>query len=142
MRFSRFAAAMLAISAPSFAQTQTSVKTVSSEAFITAPAGAMLFDVREPGEWTETGVPADAKQISISRSDFVDAVLAEVGGDKTKPVALICKSGSRSIRAAERLAAAGFTQVTNVGDGMMGRDGVGKGWLAANLPTRPYSPVQ
>jgi rhodanese-related sulfurtransferase len=61
-------------------------------------------------------------------------VLAASGGDKTKPVAVICRSGSRSVKAAERLAASGFTQITNVGDGMIGRDGVGKGWLSTDLP--------
>jgi rhodanese-related sulfurtransferase len=128
------AAAMLALGFPALAQSQTPVRTLSAEAFAKAPGEAILIDVREPREWAQTGTPAQAKRVSISRTDFVTAVLAEVGGDKTKPVALICRSGSRSVRAAEQLAAAGFTNITNVGDGMIGRDGVGKGWLAANLP--------
>jgi rhodanese-related sulfurtransferase len=100
----------------------------------------MLIDVREPSEWAQTGVPAGAQRISISRPDFIDAVLQAVSGDRSRPVALICRSGSRSVRAAEKLAAAGFTRVTNVGDGMIGREGVGPGWLAANLPvTYPES---
>lgn len=139
MRLSLLAAMMLTISVPALAQ--TGVKTVSSETFAQMSAGTLLVDVREPDEWTQTGVPASASQISISRSDFVDAVLAEVGGDRSKPVAVFCRSGGRSIRAAERLAAAGFTNVTNIGDGMMGRDQVGAGWLAAGLPTRPYTSV-
>ena len=111
--------------------------TVSSETFAASPAGATLIDVREPAEWAQTGVPAGAQQISISRSDFVDAVLQAVGGDKSKPVAVICRSGSRSVRAADQLTAAGFTRVINIGDGMIGRDSVGKGWLAAQLPVAP-----
>jgi rhodanese-related sulfurtransferase len=109
-------------------------ETVSSETFASSHSGTLLIDVREPAEWQQTGAPAGATLISGSRSDFVDAVLEATGGDKTKPVAVICRSGSRSVRAAEKLAAAGFTRVTNVGDGMIGRDGVGKGWLSADLP--------
>jgi rhodanese-related sulfurtransferase len=108
--------------------------TVSGETFSRAPAGATLIDVREPSEWVQTGVPADARRVSISRNDFVEAVLAELGGDKSRPVAVICRSGARSQRAADQLVAAGFTNVTNVGDGMIGREGVGPGWLAAQLP--------
>lgn len=109
-------------------------ETVSSETFASSHSDTVLIDVREPAEWAQTGAPAGAKLISGSRSDFVDAVLQAVGGDKTKPVAVICRSGSRSVRAAEKLAAAGFGRVTNLGDGMIGREGVGPGWLAASLP--------
>lgn len=134
-----------AVSAPALAwQTSAAVvsfKTVSSEAFSQAPGGATLVDVREPAEWAQTGMPANAKGVPISSADFVTKVLAANGGDKSKPVAVICRSGTRSTKAAEQLAAAGFTNVTNVGDGMIGRDGVGKGWLAS-LPVTPYKPAQ
>jgi rhodanese-related sulfurtransferase len=85
-------------------------------------------------------MPADSKGVTLQRPDFVDAVLAELGGDRTRPVAVICRSGSRSVKAAEQLSNAGFTHVTNIGDGMMGREGVGQGWLAAKLPTQTYTP--
>lgn len=132
-----------AAAAPSLAQNSgqpaaASYKTVSSEAFSKASGGAMLIDVREPAEWTATGMPANASGIPISSSDFITRVLAANGGDKSKPVAVICKSGARSQRAAEQLTAAGFTNVTNVGDGMMGREGVGKGWLVSGLAVSPY----
>jgi rhodanese-related sulfurtransferase len=129
------AALVLLTAAPALAQTP--LHTVSSEAFASSKDKSTLIDVREPTEWAETGVPSGAATISISRKDFVDAVLAKVGGDKSAPVALICRSGNRSVKASEALTAAGFTNVTNVGDGMLGRDGVGKGWLAAKLPTSP-----
>jgi rhodanese-related sulfurtransferase len=109
-------------------------ETVSSETFASSRSDTLLIDVREPAEWDQTGAPAGASLISGSRSDFVDAVLEATGGDKTKPVAVICRSGSRSVRAAEKLTAAGFSRVTNVGDGMVGREGIGKGWLSADLP--------
>ena len=140
MKASCLAAALLAsgVALPASAQTSSLAPapfaTTSSEVFAASPSRATLVDVREPSEWAQTGVPSSANRISISRPDFVDAVLQAVNGDKSRPVAVICRSGSRSVRAAEQLAAAGFTSVTNVGDGIIGREGVGKGWLAANLP--------
>jgi rhodanese-related sulfurtransferase len=127
-----------AVGLPALAQVAPTLppafETVSSEAFASSRPDTLLIDVREPAEWEQTGAPAGARLISGSRSDFLDAVLEATGGDKTKPVAVICRSGSRSVKAAERLAASGFTRVTNVGDGMIGREGIGKGWLSANLP--------
>lgn len=114
-------------------------KTVSSADFAKGSSGVTLIDIRQPKEWAETGIPATAKGVPLQRPDFVEAILAEVGGDKTKPVALICRSGNRSKTGADQLIAAGFTNVTNVGDGMIGREGVGEGWLAAKLPTRAYT---
>jgi rhodanese-related sulfurtransferase len=125
------------VSAPAVAQTQAAkpaFTTVSSEAFASNRGGAVLIDVREPSEWAQTGMPKDSIGISVSRADFVDEVLKASGGDRSKPVALICRSGSRSVKAANALLDAGFTNVTNVGDGWIGREGVGAGWDAANLP--------
>jgi len=38
-----------------------------------------------------------------------------VGGDKTKPIVVYCGSGRRAATAKEKLVAAGYTQVTNLG---------------------------
>jgi rhodanese-related sulfurtransferase len=54
-------------------------------------------------------------------------------------VALICRTGGRSIKAAERLAAAGFTHILNVSDGMLGRGAEARGWIAAGQPVKPWS---
>ncbi len=136
------AAAPIALAEPPQISTpHASVRLLSSAAFAKATGGATLIDVREPAEWSDTGMPGDARGVPISSPDFIKRVLAELGGDKSKPVAVICKSGSRSARAADQLAAAGFTHVTNVGDGMVGRPDVGQGWVASNLPVRPYRPA-
>ena len=46
--------------------------------------------------------------------------LAEVEAWKEQPVVLVCRSGSRSRRAADLMQAAGFHQVINLEGGMMG----------------------
>lgn len=130
MRWAGLIVAGVMLAAPAIAQ--EAAKTTTSAEFQAARGGATLFDVREPAEWAETGLPEGAKGVSISDAAFVEKVLAQVGGDKSKPVAVICKSGVRSARAAGKLAEAGFTSITNVGDGM-------NGWQAAKLPTTPYA---
>ena len=69
----------------------------------------------------------------------VERRLAERGLVRTDAVVLICRSGDRSSRAANRLAEAGFTRVHSVVDGFegdmspQGRRSV-NGWKNAGLP--------
>ena len=68
---------------------------------------------------------------------FVSAVLAEVEGNLDSPIATICASGNRSTLAQEALRKAGFTNVSNVREGMLG--GVyGPGWLKQNCGGKLY----
>lgn len=99
-----------------------------------ARSGAtLLIDIRRPDEWAATGVPAGGHAIDMRRADFIEAVLALAGGDRTQPVALICARGVRSDRIGARLAAAGFAQIADVPEGMLGSS-AGPGWLARGLP--------
>jgi len=139
MRLASFAFLSALMIAPAIAQAQQAAapfKTISSAAFEADRGGAVLIDVREPAEWAQTGMPRDSVGIPVSQSDFVDQVLKAAGGDKSKPVAVICRSGARSVKAATALTDAGFTNVTNVGDGWIGREGVGAGWAASGLPSQ------
>ena len=74
--------------------------------------GATVIDVREPDEYAEAHV-AGAHLFPLSALD--GAVDALPSGE---PLLLICKSGGRSLRAAEFLVAHGF-DVTNVAGGTM-----------------------
>ncbi|MBL8329145.1 MAG: sulfurtransferase [Rubrivivax sp.] len=74
--------------------------------------------------------------------DFVPEAnrrLAQKGLGKADPVVLICRSGDRSSRGADRLAADGFSQVWSVVDGFegdMSKEGRRSvnGWKNAGLP--------
>lgn len=78
--------------------------------------------------------------------DFVAEVerrLKELGLGKDAPVILICRSGDRSAKAADRLQAAGYTKVYSVAEGFegdMAKEGpksgqrAVNGWKNANLP--------
>ncbi len=75
-------------------------------------AGAVLIDVRQPEEYAEGHVPG-ARLIPLAE---VPDRLGEVPTDE--PVLVICKSGGRSLRAAEHLVAQGV-DATNVAGGTM-----------------------
>lgn len=85
-----------------------------------------LIDVREAFEFDAVHVAA-ARSTPLSTLDAA-AFLAARGADgANRPLFVICQSGARSAQAAERLRAAGATQVVNV-------EGGTAGWIAAGLP--------
>lgn len=98
-----------------------------------------LIDVRSPGEWRQTGIPSGSHAVTIHNPNgikaFVGRVLETVGGDRSRPVALICAAGVRSARALRILNANGFTDVYDVSAGMSG-NARQSGWIARDLPTR------
>ena len=111
----------------------------STKALAGVKAGEMtLMDVRSPAEWRETGVPQGAKTVTIhdpnGMAGFVAAATRAVNGQKNKPIALICARGSRSSRAERALRTAGFSNIFNVREGMLGNSIDGPGWLHRKLP--------
>lgn len=88
-----------------------------------ASQGALLIDVREPDEYAQGHAPGSVL-IPLGQ---LPGRLAELRASQDKPVALICRSGRRSARAAEILHQAGFSKVYNIEGGM-------NAWSAAGLP--------
>ncbi len=101
----------------------------------------MLVDLRTPAEWKETGIPEGAVTLDFNASGggdaFIGKVLALTGGDRSRPLAVICARGNRSGRAWRLLHEAGFSDVKDVAEGMLGND-LGPGWLGRGLPTRSW----
>jgi len=115
--------------------------------------GAVLVDVRTKAEWSFVGVPDTDSTGQPARfvewntypegtqnPDFLDE-LAEAGVTSETPVVFLCRSGARSIAAAEAATAAGLGPAYNVLDGFEGAtDSAGHrgsaGWRAAGLPWR------
>lgn len=102
-----------------------------------------IIDIRMPFEWAETGLPEGAIGVPLQdpttfelRSAFVEDLLRALGGDPERPIALICARGNRSAFAAELLVSEGFTNVYDIGEGMVGGP-KGPGWLERDLPTEP-----
>ncbi len=72
-----------------------------------AKSGVQLVDVRTAKEYAEGHIPG-AVNIDVSSPDFVEKVSAL---DKKRTVALYCRSGRRSKRAAEQVVSLGFEVV-------------------------------
>ncbi|WP_127531724.1 rhodanese-like domain-containing protein [Paenibacillus kobensis] len=77
-----------------------------------------LIDVREQDEW-ESGHIAEAVSLPLSE---LPAKLGELTTQGEEPYIIICRSGNRSGRACEYLAAQGF-EVVNVKGGMLNWNG-------------------
>lgn len=112
---------------------------------------AVLIDVRTRPEWGFVGVPVlsalDKQTLCICwqdypvmqiNEDFVQEVTS-AGVAPGDPVYLLCRSGVRSIAAAQALTAAGYSACYNVLDGFegphddQGHRGTLRGWQAAGL---------
>jgi rhodanese-related sulfurtransferase len=83
--------------------------------------GCLLVDVREYSEYEAERAPGAI----LAPLSALDEGLGAL--DPARPVYLVCQSGARAARAAERLAARGFKDVRVIEGGM-------RGWAAAGLP--------
>ena len=128
-------AAICLITLPAFAADRL---LSASKAWLMAKGGEItIVDVRSRAEWRRTGVPEGARKVTIHNQEgekgFIREMTRALDGDRGRPIALICARGNRSKRAFNILEKAGFTQVYNVGEGMLGR-GYAKGWIQSGLP--------
>lgn len=103
----------------------------------------VLVDVRTADEWKQTGLPASAHAITMHQKgpDFVKALDAALGGDRSKPLAVICRTGNRTGSLVGPLQQAGYARVIDVKEGMVGGR-YGAGWIKAGLPLRKFTPGQ
>lgn len=92
-----------------------------------------LVDIRRPDEWASTGSGEGAHRIDMRRKDFATAIDTLVSGDTSAPIALICARGVRSDRTSRKLKNAGFTNIIDVPEGMLGSRS-GPGWIKRKLP--------
>ena len=89
--------------------------------FLQATPGAQFVDVRTPEEYAEGRAKGTVSRPLAELPQWAGSL------DKNKPVVLICRSGSRSMKAATALAEKGFGQLINVQGGTLG-------WEADQLP--------
>lgn len=111
-----------------------SAKLSALQAHAQAVAGdILLVDIRRPDEWARTGSGEGARRLDMRRDDFITELGKLVDGKTDAPVALICARGVRSARLSNQLAQAGFSNIIDVPEGMLGSR-AGPGWLARGLP--------
>jgi rhodanese-related sulfurtransferase len=119
-----------------------------------ADEDAQLVDVRTDVEWTFVGLPdlkAAGKQTllipwqvypTMQLNGLFEENLRAAGLTAEHKIYFICRSGMRSMAAAEAARSAGFPHVFNVADGfegppdVEGHRGTTAGWKADGLPWR------
>jgi len=78
----------------------------------------LLVDIRTPEEWRDTGVIEGALLVTYSDADsFLSAIAPH--REEGQKIALVCRSGNRSSRAARQIAAQVDTPVMDVAGGMI-----------------------
>jgi len=85
--------------------------------------GALLLDVRTPGEYANTHIPG-AELIPLQE---LEARIDEIVDYKDQPVLVYCRSGNRSRSAAQILKNQGFKEIYNL------NRGIGE-WISMGLP--------
>jgi len=114
--------------------------------FMQVNPDAVLIDVRTKIEHVFVGRPLNAVHVPWKESpdwqqnpDFVEQVNQAVS-DKSNPVLLLCRSGVRSLAAAEVLLEVGYKHLINILDGFEGDLDENKhrgnlaGWRFSQLP--------
>jgi rhodanese-related sulfurtransferase len=94
---------------------------------------AILVDIRTPEEWRETGVAENAHKLDMNDPMFLAKLSALTGGDRAKPVALICRTANRTRTVQQALLQSGYATIINVEGGMIGNR-ADKGWIKHELP--------
>lgn len=111
------------------------------EAHKAAQAGdIILVDIRTPEEWRETRVAEGAVALDMTSEDFVANLVALRQANPQTPIAMICRTGSRTEYVTTALAKQGFPGLVDVREGMVGGPN-GPGWLKRGLPTYEGSPA-
>lgn len=95
----------------------TSLSAAEFEALLARDATVQLVDVRRPDEFA-SGHIEGAQLIDVTESDFLDR--AQKALDPKRPVAIYCRSGKRSLRAAQMLQKVGFKVIYNLDTGYLG----------------------
>ena len=108
-----------------FAQTETSFRSVSVDEFEKAISDTEMtvLDVRMPVEYKEGHLPGTDYNIDVLEDDFTQEALKVLPKEKT--VALYCRSGNRSKKAARILSENGY-QVIELATGFLGWYDAGK----------------
>ncbi len=109
----------------------TSLSALQFAEKLKASAGAVVLDVRTPGEFS-SGHLENAVNIDWNDESF-DRKVADL--PKDVPIFVYCLSGGRSSSAAASMRKSGFKQVYEMDGGMMQ-------WRAANLPETTASSVK
>jgi rhodanese-related sulfurtransferase len=106
--------------------------------YLFAHGDALLIDVRTPEELNTVGYVPDSLHVAWATGNplernpnFVRELQSKA--DKLDVILFLCRSGRRSVAAAEAVSRLGFKNVFNVTEGFEGEPGLESGWRAHGL---------
>lgn len=119
-----------------------------AHALLQSRTDALFVDVRMEIEYLYVGHPPgvvhvpwyEYPEMQPQPGAFAELVAREAGGQRERPVVLLCRSGKRTVEAGRALEAAGFSDVVNVVHGFEGeldehfQRGRLNGWRHDGLP--------
>jgi rhodanese-related sulfurtransferase len=110
----------------------TAVSTVDATQFlqVVAEPEVTVIDVRTPEEYA-SGHLAGAVNLDVEDPGFAAAIQTL---DPEQAFAVYCRSGRRSAVAADAMAGAGFSQVTNLSGGLVDLQAAGATVVAGSAP--------
>lgn len=91
---------------------------------ITAEKSVVILDVRTPQEFAD-GHIKDAVNIDVKADSFKDEALRQLS-DKNQMIAVYCRSGRRSVTAANILSEEGYKNIVNLKGGILSWQSEGK----------------
>ena len=103
----------------------TTITPAHLQQLLDSHAGISVLDVRTPVEFAEVHVP-QAQNVPLDQFD-PKSLLASGQVTKDQPVYLLCRSGARATKAAEKLAQQGLNNAVVVEGGTLA-------WIDAGLP--------
>lgn len=116
------AAVLVLLAAGTFLRSQNgspnlTLQSLSGE-MLAGDANSLLVDIRTPGEWQESGVIEGALLVTYSdAASFLEAIAPHL--EDGQSIALVCRSGNRTSRAARQISAKTDTPVIDVAGGMV-----------------------
>lgn len=109
---------------------------VISTADLAARKGTpVLLDVRSEEEFSVSHIPG-----AVRADDQIEDQLRQMGVTKDSEIVLYCSVGYRSAKLAEKLSAAGFSQVRNLDGSIFAWTNEGRPLVNANGPTTSAHP--
>ena len=84
----------------------------------------LLLDVREPGEFVVARIPGSLngpRGVLEQACEWdYEETMPELAGQKERPIVIVCRSGNRSILAADVMQQMGFSDVVSLKTGLRG----------------------
>lgn len=92
-------------------QAGTTIDPREAKRRLAADKNILLLDVRTPEEYREVHIPGSTSL----PLDHLESDISKVAGDPDTEIIVYCLSGARAASACRRLAAMGYTNVSNLG---------------------------